>query len=547
MVGMEYKLALNDDFRIGDTIIITSKTGSGWKGMVNSKAEISFELTNNHNDNSIPLLLDGWILVDVNDRWEKMWVSCKENPFQIGFFKSEQDKIEKIKKNESLYLEPLAIVEEQEVVQATNPQNPPIRFKFRTQTRSYNTILPTKDGMVTTARLISKALRNKEKSLTKAPAKPTQAMHIPQAASQQQHQHHHQQHHQQQPPQLSRSAPQTSPIHSHALNQHREQVMQQSQNNSNNNNGNSNNNSHATPPPVTSTQTTQAQNIKNNQKQVQIEAPSTATSSSTGRSSPGPSQSQLGGGKWLANIKSIVNPKGASALNVSKKDDSKKVHSVVMNKSASAPELVNNRNTTNNITLSPRVALAPKPEPVSQERKMLTRVYWRDGTYHTVPVTPAITAKQVCEFCTKKTKVAIFENLFCLYECQPDGSEQILDQKTNIHELLSGWGEDSENHLVCDLNLGTKNTVKSQLRKTLAVNAKDSYDSESELDLDNDDFGQLDNLDEMEPTEEDESIAMMIQEMIKLKHQLQEEDEMIERLAVEEQEVDLLISRLANL
>lgn len=110
--------------------------------------------------------------------------------------------------------------------------------------------------------------------------------------------------------------------------------------------------------------------------------------------------------------------------------------------------------------------------------------------------------------------------------------------------MLIGWGEESENHLVCDLNLGTKNTVKTQLRKTLAVNNNnnnargaipDSYDSGSELDLDDDDefsqFGNLDSLDD-EPSEEDESIAMMIQEMIKLKHQLQEEDEMIERLAV---------------
>lgn len=167
--------------------------------------------------------------------------------------------------------------------------------------------------------------------------------------------------------------------------------------------------------------------------------------------------------------------------------------------------------------------------------------------------------QEVCEFCTKKTKVAIFENLFCLYECLPDGSEHILEPRTNIyqkefkidflfplmihnHELLSGWGEESENHLVCDLNLGTKNTVKTQLRKTLAVNsnrALPDYDSDTDLDLDDedDDFGHsslggLDLLDSDEPSEEDESIAMMIQEMIKLKHQLQEEDEMIERLAV---------------
>jgi len=230
------------------------------------------------------------------------------------------------------------------------------------------------------------------------------------------------------------------------------------------------------------------------------------------------------------------------------KDDSKKAQSVLMAKSVSSPELsVNHRNTQGVLqtrTASPIMKAPPEPQ---KDRKMLTRVYWRDGTYHTVPVTPGTTAKEVCEFSTKKTKVAIFENLFCLYECLADGPERILDAKTNVYELLSAWGEESENHLVCDLNLGTKNTVKTQLRKTMAVSNRNTDDSfgESGSDYD-DDFDQLDDLDS-EPSEEDESIAMMIQEMIKLKHQLQEEDEMIERLAVEEQEVDLLISRLANL
>jgi hypothetical protein len=123
MVVMEYKVSLLDDFRIGDTIMITNKTGSGWKAMINSKHEIIFEVAN---DTSIPLLLDGWMLVDVNDRWEKMWACCKENPFQVGFFKGEQDKLEKLKKNETLYMENLIKIDELEVVQATNPQNPPI-------------------------------------------------------------------------------------------------------------------------------------------------------------------------------------------------------------------------------------------------------------------------------------------------------------------------------------------------------------------------------------------------------------------------------------
>jgi hypothetical protein len=54
------------------------------------------------------------------------------------------------------------------------------------------------------------------------------------------------------------------------------------------------------------------------EKKVQIQAP--PPSSSAGRSSPGPGQSQIGGTKWLANIKNIVNPKaGASSLNVVQK------------------------------------------------------------------------------------------------------------------------------------------------------------------------------------------------------------------------------------
>lgn len=123
MVVVEYKLTISDDFRIGDNILITSRTGSGWKAMINNKFEVVFEM---NKENIAPVPLDGWLLVDVNDRWEKMWVCCRENPFQIAFFKSEQDKIEKLKKNESLYLETLVHIEELEVVQANNPHNPPI-------------------------------------------------------------------------------------------------------------------------------------------------------------------------------------------------------------------------------------------------------------------------------------------------------------------------------------------------------------------------------------------------------------------------------------
>ncbi len=121
MVVMEYKLVLQDDFRIGDTIMITSKTSTGWKGLINSKQEIVFEVSNG---NPEPFLIDGWILVDVNERWEKMWFSLKDNPFQVGFFKSEQERIERLKRNENL--EPVIDVEEIETIQSTNTQNPPI-------------------------------------------------------------------------------------------------------------------------------------------------------------------------------------------------------------------------------------------------------------------------------------------------------------------------------------------------------------------------------------------------------------------------------------
>lgn len=148
-------------------------------------------------------------------------------------------------------------------------------------------------------------------------------MHIPQA----------QQSHQQPTTQLSRSAPQTSPIHSHALNQHREQVLQQSHtttnnnhhNNTNNTNNVNNNNTHHQIPPLSTTQT-QAHIAPSpaSPKMVQIQAPLPATSTSSGRASPNqtsPGQSQLGGGKWLANIKNIVNPKANSSLNVVQKKD----------------------------------------------------------------------------------------------------------------------------------------------------------------------------------------------------------------------------------
>lgn len=124
MVATEYKLLLPDDLRIGDTIMIMSKTSTGWKGMINNKHDIIFELSSNNN--SVSYLLDGWILVDVNDRWEKMWICLKDNPFHVGIFKSEQEKIEKLKKNEGAYLEPVLYMEEMETIQSTNTQNPPI-------------------------------------------------------------------------------------------------------------------------------------------------------------------------------------------------------------------------------------------------------------------------------------------------------------------------------------------------------------------------------------------------------------------------------------
>jgi len=162
-----------------------------------------------------------------------------------------------------------------------------------------------------------------------------------------------------------------------------------------------------------------------------------------------------------------------------------------------------------------------------------------------VPVAPGISAREVCELATKKTKVAIFENLFCLFECLTDGTQNVLDPTTDVYELLLEWGEESENHLLCDLNLDTKKTVKSHLRKTMARDT--FYDGFSDNDDEN--GANFDDLDDEfdEEAEDHKSIELMIQEMIKLKRQLQEEDDMIEQLAVEEQQVDMLISRLANL
>jgi len=255
-------------------------------------------------------------------------------------------------------------------------------------------------------------------------------------------------------------------------------------------------------------------------------------------------------------------------MNVSHKKakefDGKKAQSAMMTKSRSSPE-INPRSTQ----LQSKSSNAPQKFN-SKERKVLARVYWRDGTYHTVPVAPGITAKEVCEAATKKTKVAIFENLFRLYECFADGTENILLHATNVYDLLMAWGEDSENHLVCDLGIDAKNTVKSQLRKTMAADRRATAalrprgtPDRDTIDLDAEDFdfdaelarldrfgeeeNKFDSDDELEDSEENKSIEKMIQEMIKLKRQLQEEDEQIEQLSREEQQVDLLISRLANL
>ena len=131
MVATEYKVLLPDDFRIGDTILIMSRTSNGWKATINNKQEIDFECCSNNNQPQA-LCIDGWVLVDASGdegRWEKTWIYLKESSYQyqVGIFKSEQEKAEKLRRNESMYMESVVSIEEKETIQSTNVQRfPPI-------------------------------------------------------------------------------------------------------------------------------------------------------------------------------------------------------------------------------------------------------------------------------------------------------------------------------------------------------------------------------------------------------------------------------------
>ena len=66
--------------------------------------------------------------MDINERWEKMWVYLRDNPFQIGFFRSDQDKLERMKRGDVgvLFLENLQSIEEKETVSSSNSTNPAV-------------------------------------------------------------------------------------------------------------------------------------------------------------------------------------------------------------------------------------------------------------------------------------------------------------------------------------------------------------------------------------------------------------------------------------
>jgi len=240
-----------------------------------------------------------------------------------------------------------------------------------------------------------------------------------------------------------------------------------------------------------------------------------------------------GQSKWFNNIKNIVTTK--SNLNVARGKGESPSPPIDSPVPISVP-----LKSSSDISIIGTGNKSALPQQSSFKNRFIARVHWRDGTYRTVPVTPGITAKEICELVTKKTKIALFENLFYLYEKFASGEERILDHKTDVYDLISKWGSASDNQLICDLNLDTKNTVKNKMQEGSIGQSylDDAYDSK---------YGSLD-FDYLQgSTEEDKGLEMMIQEMVKLKNQLKEEDEMLRALEVEEQQVDMLIARLAQL
>jgi len=148
---------------------------------------------------------------------------------------------------------------------------------------------------------------------------------------------------------------------------------------------------------------------------------------------------------------------------------------------------------------------------------------------------PELLRRKYASYVRKKTKVALFENLFYLFE-KKGNEERTLKHSENVYELICAWEPNSENQLICDLNLDTKNTVKSKMKDSYYDTDENKYHSE------NYDFD-----DEYATTEEDKSLEIMIAEMMKLKNQLKEENAALAELEQEEQNVDILISRLAAL
>jgi hypothetical protein len=473
---MEYKVRIAEEIKKGDVITFIAKVNNGWRAKINN-SEVIFtcDATTLHRDDRTidtehslkPI--EGWILLEQNERWEKQWLFLKRGPYKVGVFRNEQEKTEKCKRGDS-FLEDVLDIQENEVIHSERTHNKPIseqpvKFEIRTSNRLINIIVASRDKMNERTRDYAAAFRNRAQ---------TSSEDLPRTS------------------QLTGSHPESQPKTPHFNFTQTPQL--------------------ATRGPLS------FDNARNTQTHEYT------------NSNGAPSQS-----KWFNNIKNIVATK--SNLNVTKGKGGESP-SPPAETFLSAPAPLKASGDISIIGTGNKSSLA-LPQQNSKNR-FIARVHWRDGTYRTVPVTPGITAKEVCELVTKKTKIALFENLFYMYEKFANGEERILDHKTDVYDLILKWGPTSDNQLVCDLNLDTKNTVKNKMQGSLGASyLDDAYDSKYGS-LDFDDLGQY-------PTEDDKGLEMMIQEMVKLKNQLKEEDEMLRALEVEEQQVDMLIARLAQL
>jgi len=223
------------------------------------------------------------------------------------------------------------------------------------------------------------------------------------------------------------------------------------------------------------------------------------------------------------------------------------------------------------------------------DMRAIARIYWRDGTYKTIPVQPETVTKDVCEMMIRKSKVAAYEALFTLYEKNTaTGTDRVLQPQENIYGWVLKYGQSGKTHqLVCDLNTITKETILGGKSTTGAVQAhkpqaekstvdpvnftkKPSYtppqpkkeekyetfdpyydehreeDDGAAVEREDLEYYYDDNDDELYPMEDDTSLKKMIEEMMKLKEQLVEEQEGITELEREEERFEYLIAKLAK-